>query len=149
MNKVFTMKYDTSIIECISDTVSGFVSSIIDEYEIDGIFTVCFEKSRKNLKSISLCIVSNDLVFIKNINGIVLDNDICPITIVGVPTMCFYGVRSKTSFDRLLKSGNILYDREGSLKKIKKNIDNSKDVICLKSSGAVRTKPPIQYVKKS
>ena len=146
MDKIFTIKYDEDVVNNISDVISEFIRAIDDE-DIDGIFTVCYEKGKKSLSRISLCVVSNDLVFIKNINGISLENDICPITVIGVPTMCYYGVSSDVAFDRLIKSGIIIFDKDDTLRKIQKNIENNKSVRTLKYRGAIRIKPPIQYIK--
>ena len=146
MDKVFTIKYDSFVIDSISDKISEFVSTIEDD--CDGVFTVCYDRGKGKLRSVSLCVVSNNLELIKNINGGVIDCDVCSINIVGIPSMCFLGVKSDLPVDRMLKSGVIIFDKDNSLRNIKKNIDNSKKIETLRKRGVIKTKPPIQYVKK-
>lgn len=146
MDKVFTIKFDTNIIDSLSSDISKFISSIEDE--CDGVFSVCYDRGNGKIRNISLCVVSNNLELIKLINGKKLESDICNINVFGIPSMYYLGVKSDLAVDRLLKSGVILYDRDGSLHSIKKNLDNDKKVETLRKRGAIKTKPPIQYTKK-
>ena len=146
MDKVFTIKYDSLIIDSLSDKISEFVSTI--ENDCDGVFTVCYDRGKGKLRSVSVCVVSNDLELIKTINGQQIESDICPISVIGIPSMCFLGVKADLPVDRMLKSGKIIYDPEGTLRGIKKNVDSSKNVVSLAKRGAIKTKPPIQYTKK-
>ena len=146
MDKLFTIKYDSMIIDCVSTEISRFINSIEDK--LDGVFTVCYDRGKNRLRNISLCIVTNDLELIRLVQGKKLESDICNINVVGIPSMCFFGIESNFPIDRMLKSGTILYDKAGTLAGIKKNLDKDKDVITLRKKGAIKTKPPIQYVKK-
>lgn len=149
MEKVFTIKYDSAIIDGISIVISDFISTIEDS--CDGVFTVCYERgnSKGKLRSISLCVISSDLEFVKTINGKSIECDICPITVVGIPSMCFMGMKSDIPVDRMLKSGKIILDNTGTLRGIQRNLDSFKNIETLKRRGAIKTKPPIQYVKKA
>ena len=49
----------------------------------------------------------------------------------------------------MLKSGKVIFDKCGSLKAIQNNINNDKSVELLGNRTIVKTKPPVQYVKKS
>lgn len=146
MDKLFTIKYDPMIIDCVSSEISRFINSIEDK--VDGVFTVCYDRGNNKLRSISLCIVTNNLDLIKLVQGKKLESDICNINVVGIPSMCFFGIESDFLIDRMLKSGTILYDKDGTLLGIKRNLDKDKDIITLRKKGAIKTKPPIQYIKK-
>ena len=148
MNKVYTYKVDALDIESISGTVSEFINCFEDK--CDGAFVLTFKgKSKNKLGLLGLCFLSSDSKFLKSINGKNIDCDVCKIKVIGIPTMCLFGRRSDLPVESMLKSGKVIFDKCGSLNAIQNNINNDKSVELLGNRSIVKTKPPVQYVKKS
>ena len=148
MNKIYTYKVDGDDIIGLSNTVSEFIDSFEDK--CDGAFVLTFKgKSKNKLGLLSLCFLSSDNKLLKSINGKAIDSDICKIKIIGIPTGCLFGQVSELPVKSMLKSGKVIFDKFGTLKAIQNNFDNDKSVGLLGNRTIVRSKPPIQYVKKN
>ena len=144
MNKIFTIKLKQEEVDILSNVVSEFLSCIEDR--CDGAFTMGYKVDKK-LGVLNLFVVSQDLELIKEINGCILSSPVCDIKIIGIPTFDLFRTEI-LSIHRLLKSGKVLYDKEGSLRLIKKNLESDNRVIVANNSKSVNVKPPLQYIKK-
>ena len=144
MNKIFTIKLKQEEVDILSNVVSEFLSCIEDR--CDGAFTMGYKVDKK-LGVLNLFVVSQDLELIKEINGCILSSPVCDIKIIGIPTFDLFRTEI-LSIHRLLKSGKVLYDKEGSLRLVKKNLESDNRVIVANNSKSVNVKPPLQYIKK-
>lgn len=144
MNKIFTIKLKQEEVDILSNVVSEFLSCIEDR--CDGAFTMGYKVDKK-LGVLNLFVVSQDLELIKEINGCILSSPVCDIKIIGIPTFDLFRTEI-LSIHRLLKSSKVLYDKEGSLRLIKKNLESDNRVIVANNSKSVNVKPPLQYIKK-
>ena len=145
MDKIFTLKLKQEEVDILSEVVSEFLSCIEDR--CDGAFTVGY-KSDKKLGYLSLFVVTDDHELIETINGKTICSDVCSVNVIGVLTSDFFEQKGMYRVDKMLKSGKIVYDKDGSLRIIKKNLESDKNVGFIKSRNAVNVKPPLQYVKK-
>ena len=144
MNKIFTIKLKQEEVDILSNVVSEFLSCIEDR--CDGAFTMGYKVDKK-LGVLNLFVVSQNLELIKEINGCILSSPVCDIKIIGIPTFDLFRTEI-LSIHRLLKSGKVLYDKEGSLRLVKKNLESDNRVIVANNSKSVNVKPPLQYIKK-
>lgn len=148
MNKIYTYKVDALDIESISGTVSEFINCFEDK--CDGAFVLTFKgKSKNKLGLLSLCFLSSDSNFLKSINGKNIENNVCKIKVIGIPTGYLFGEISDLPVKSMLKSGKVIFDKFGTLKAIQNNVSNDKSVELLGNRTIVKAKPPVQYVKKS
>lgn len=145
MDKIFTMKLKQEQSDILSGVVSEFLSCIEDR--CDGAFAMGYKVDKK-LDFLNLYVVTSDLDLIKTINGKILSSSVCDVKIIGIPTCEFISRTGIFRVDKLLKSGKIIYDKDGSLRFIKKNLDTDKSVGYVKNTSAVNIKPPLQYIKK-
>lgn len=144
MNKIYTLKVREDVSQ-IEEKISTFISEIEDK--CDGVFTLTY-RDREKIGAVSLCIVTGDTKFAKEINGKKLSSDMCPIRVLGIPVMSFFDRSDDIIADEMLKSGTVIFDKTGTLTRIKKNIDSNNNICPYRSRGIVKIKPPLQYVKK-
>ena len=147
MNKIYTYKVDEVDILALSNTISEFIDCFTEK--CDGAFTLSFKgKSKNKMGLLSLCILSTDSDLLKVIDGKNIESDVCKIKVIGIPTGCLFGEKTTLPIKRMLKSGKVIFDQFGTLKMIQNNINNDKSVLLLGNRSIVKTKPPVQYVKK-
>ena len=146
MNKIYTYKVCEDDIDSLSNTISEFIDCIEDK--CDGAFSLAF-KGKGKLGLLSLCVLSSDKKLLKTINGQFLESDVCKVKVIGIPTGCLLGQKSDLPVRSMLKSGRVVYDKYGTLRVIQNNFDADKSIELLNNRSIVRTKPPVQYVKKS
>lgn len=146
MNKIFTYKISENDALSLSNTISEFIDCIEDK--CDGAFTLVY-KNKGKLGCVSLCVFSTDNELLQSINGKTIESDICKIRVIGISSLCLLGRNSEYPVESMLKSGKVIYDKYGTLRVIQSNFESDKNIDLLDNRSLVRTKPPIQYVKKS